>query len=77
MPSIRMQELADQGQARVPSRGQCLQQPSHDHEEEQNLIGIEYSFHTDAPSAGVLQYLPRTLPWMSHSPPVTHIPPPP
>lgn len=38
-----------------------------DHEEEQNLIGIEYSFHTDSPSAEVLKYLPRTLPWMSHS----------
>lgn len=29
-----------------------------DHEEEQNLIGIEYSFHTDSPSAEVLQYCP-------------------
>lgn len=47
-----------------------------DHEEEQNLIGIESSTQT-APSVKVLQYLPRTLPWMSHSPPVTHIPPPP
>lgn len=47
-----------------------------DHEEEQNLIGIESSTQT-APSVKVLQYLPRTLPWMSHSPPVTHIPLPP
>lgn len=76
MPSIRMQELADNAKPLYLGEGSAYNSFLSDHEEEQNLIGIEYSFHT-APSAKVLQYLPRTLPWMSHSPPVTYIPPPP
>ena len=49
MPSIRMQELADNAKPLYLGEGSAYNSFLSDHEEEQNLIGIEYSFHTDSP----------------------------
>jgi hypothetical protein len=49
MPSIRMQELADKAKPLYLGEGSAYNSFLSDHEEEQNLIGIEYSFHTDSP----------------------------
>lgn len=45
----RIQELADQAKPLYLAEGSADSSFLNDHEEELNLVGIEYSFHTDSP----------------------------